>query len=123
MIEIIITDLVEQHVHNNLYAVKAPKDLTGSFIVYSVQGFNSQRDLSAYKQRSVNIQLNVFADSYKQAKQQQQKIIDLFEDFDQVIESNNKSYTIQTAIQNIIDLTTEPYEIAIDITVDYIVSP
>ncbi|MFM2580639.1 minor capsid protein [Vibrio fortis] len=122
MIEILLANKLNS-ISPNVYASKLPEKAAKPAAVYSVQGFKKHKELYKSRHYSTNFQVNVFADTYKQAKQLQSQILDDFDEYDAVIELDGKKFSITTEVTNIVDLfNINANQIAIDIQVEYIIS-
>ncbi|HCH6231675.1 hypothetical protein [Vibrio parahaemolyticus] len=121
MIEILLANKLNDITTNN-YPIKLPEKAIKPALVYTAINKNKHKHLDKSKHYTLTFQVNVFADSYKQAKLLQQQVEDVFDECNAVETINKQEYTLQSYVVNVIDLfSLNTNQIAIDIQVEYMI--
>lgn len=124
MIELIFKDILDTTGLTNIHAIYRPEKSVNPAIIYQVSGFSKEGVLDeSIKSHSTKFKLDIYADSYREAKETQQKIVDVFEDLSGTFTEGMKVFTILGDIQDIKDLyELQSNKIVIDIVLNYYIN-
>ncbi len=123
MIELLFKDLLDTTGYKG-FTNKLPEQALYPAMVYQVSGFSKEKVLdTTIKSHSTKFKVDVFANTYPEAKAVQAKIFEVFEDLQGIYEDAGKFYSISADIENVKDLyDININKIVIDIVVDYYIN-
>jgi hypothetical protein len=124
MIEVIIAKALKE-LQLKSFPVVADKDTPTPYVLYALSGLSTHKDLSEDKWRTAELQFNIFADQnkYATAKDIQYKLLERFDDIEEVIQLKDKTYSLIYSLNNSLDLfNTELKQVVIDLSIEYLVT-
>lgn len=123
MIEVIMKELLDLTGYKAL-PVKLPEDVVYPAMTYQVNGFNTTKVLEqTVKAHATRFRLNLYANSYAEAKAMQSKVIDVFDDLSGTYTHGLKEFSVLGEILDIKDLfEIDMNQIVIDISLDYFIN-